>query len=171
MLAEPMQERPDTDRTPLSIECANPLANDFFQRRLDAVRGLAFRFDSGRKELPSVVIGTENVFDGTFPKAQRRGNTPRRVLRRHNGTCTTFLIKDFLQAHDKLASPQINRFSLRHIRGNLPIKSFWPTQMTLSGYPIRKTSAKSCETGCSCAVVHVSTGPPAIPDGGLSPVR
>src|SRR6266404_5754887 len=133
MLAEPMQERPDTDMTPLSIECANPLAHDFFQRRL---------------ELPSVVIGTENVFDGTFPKAQRRGNTPRRVLRRHNGTCTTFLIKDFLQAHDKLASPQINRFSLRHIRGNLHIKSFWPTQMTLSDYPIRKTSAKSCETGC-----------------------
>ena len=115
MLAEPMQERPDTDMTPLSIACTNPLANDFFQRRLDAVRGLAFRFDSGRKELPSVVRGTENVFDGPFPKAQRRGNTPRRVLRRHNGTCTTFLIKDFLQAHDKLAAPQINRFSLRHI--------------------------------------------------------
>ena len=57
MLAEPMQERPDTDMTPLSIEFTNPLANDFFQRRLDAVWGLAFRFDSGRKELPSVVIG------------------------------------------------------------------------------------------------------------------
>jgi hypothetical protein len=25
------------------------------------------------------------------------------------------LIKDFLQTHDNLASPQINRFSLRHI--------------------------------------------------------
>src|SRR3954469_11720144 len=108
MRAEPRQERPDTDRTPLPIECTNTLANDFFQRRLEAVRRLAFRFDSGRKELPSVVIGTENVFDGTFPKAQRLGNTPRRVLRRHHDTCTTFLIKDFLQAHDKLASPQIN---------------------------------------------------------------
>src|SRR5438552_957452 len=65
MLAEPMQERPDTDMTPLSIAFTNPLANDFFQRRLDAVRGLAFRFDSGRKELPSVVIGTENIFDSS----------------------------------------------------------------------------------------------------------
>jgi len=110
-----MQECPDTDVTPLSIEFTNPLANDFFQGRLDAVGGLAFRFDTGRKELPSVLIGTENVFDGPFPKAQRLGDTSRRVLRRHNGTCTTFLVKDFLQAHDKLASPQINRFSLRHI--------------------------------------------------------
>src|SRR5215217_8275284 len=99
MLAEPMQERPDTDVTPLSIEFTNPLANDGFQWRLAAVGGLAFRFHSGRKELPSAVIGTEHVFDGPFPKAQRLGNMSRRVLRRHHGTCTTFLIKDFLQTH------------------------------------------------------------------------
>src|SRR2546428_13376300 len=115
MLAEPMQERADTDVTPLPIALTNPLANDCFQWRLNAVGGLAFCVNSGRKALPSAVIGPENVFDGPFPKAQRLGDTSRRVLRRHNGTCTTFLIKDFLQAHDKLASPQINRFSLRHI--------------------------------------------------------
>ena len=115
MLAEPMQERPDTDVIPLAIEFTNPLANDFFQGRLDAVGGLALCFNSGRKALPSAVIGTENVFDGPFPKAQRLGDTSRRVLRRHNGTCTTFLIKECLQAHDKLASPQINRFSLGHM--------------------------------------------------------
>jgi len=81
MLAEPRHERPDTAMTPLSMACTHPLANDFFPRRLDAGRGLAFRFDRGRKALPSVVLGTEKVFDGTFPKAQRLGNTPRRGLR------------------------------------------------------------------------------------------
>jgi len=110
-----MPERPDTDVTPLAIACTHPLAHACFPRRLEAGGGLALRFDRGREERPRVVRGTAKVFDGPFPKAQRLGDTSRRVLRRHNGTCTTFLVKDFLQAHDKLASPQINRFSLRHI--------------------------------------------------------
>ena len=113
MLAEPMQERADTDVTPLPIELTNPLANDFFQWRLHAVGGLAFCFNRGRKALPSAVIGTENVFDSPFPKAQRRGHTTRWVLRRYHSASTTFWIKEFLQAHDKLAAPQINRFALR----------------------------------------------------------
>ena len=115
MLAEPMQERADTDGTPLPIALTNPLANDFFQWRLNALGGLAFCFNSGRKALPSAVIGTENVFDGPFPKAQRRGNTTRWVLRRYHSASSTFLVKEFLQAYDKLASPQINRFSLGHM--------------------------------------------------------
>ena len=105
MLAEPMQERADTDVTPLPIEPTNPLANDFFSWRLHAVGGLAFGFNRGRKALPSVVIRTEDVFDGPFPKAQRRGNTARWVLRRYHSASPTFLVKEFLQAHDKLASP------------------------------------------------------------------
>jgi hypothetical protein len=110
-----MQERADTDVTPLPIELTNPLAHDFFQWRLNAVGGLAFCVNSGRKALPSAVIGTENVFDGPFPKAQRRGNTTRWVLRRYHSASSTFLVKEFLQAYDKLASPQINRFSLGHM--------------------------------------------------------
>jgi hypothetical protein len=95
MLAEPMQERADTDVTPLPIALTNPLANDFFQWRLNAVGGLAFCFDRGRQALPSAVRGTENVFDGPFPKPQRRGNTPRWVLRRYHSASPTFLVKDF----------------------------------------------------------------------------
>jgi hypothetical protein len=115
VLVEPRHERPATDVTPRSLACTKPLAHDFFQRRLEAVWGLALRFDRGREALPSVVLGTEHVFDGTFPKAPRLGNPPRRVLGRHHDTGTPFLIKDFLQAHDKLAAPQLNRFALRHI--------------------------------------------------------
>jgi hypothetical protein len=110
-----MQERADTDVTPLPIAFTNPLANDFFPWRLKAVGGLAFCFNSGRKALPSAVIGTENVFDGPFPKAQRRGNPTRWVLRRYYSASSTFSVKEFLQAHDTLASPQINRFSLGHM--------------------------------------------------------
>ena len=112
-LAEPMQERADTDVTPLPMALTNPLANDFFPWPLKAVGGLAFRFNSGRKAWPRAVIGTENVFDGPFPQAQRRGHTTRWVRRRYHSASTPFLIKEFLQAHDKLAAPQINRFSLR----------------------------------------------------------
>src|SRR5712691_1336726 len=115
MLAEPMQERADTDVTPLTISLTNLLENDGFQWRMNAVGVLAFCVNSGRKALPSAGRGTENVYDGPFPKAQRRGNTTRWVLRRYHSASPTFLVKEFLQAHNKLASPQINRFSLRHM--------------------------------------------------------
>ena len=89
------------------------------------------------------MIGPENVFDGPFPKAQRRGNTTRWVLRRSHSANPTFFVKEFLQAHDKLASPQINRFSLGHMSGNLHIKSFRPTQIVLSDYIIHQESTRT----------------------------
>ena len=91
-----------------------PLAKDFFPWRLQALGGRALCCNSGRKALPSAVRGTAQVFDGPFPTAQRRGNTARWVLRRYHSASPTFLVKEFLQAHDKLASPQINRFALGH---------------------------------------------------------
>jgi hypothetical protein len=115
MLAEPRQERADTDVTPLPIALTHPLAHDCFPWRLHAVGGLAFCFTSGRKALPRAVRGTEQVFDGPFPKAQRRGTTTRWGLRRYHSASPTCLVKAFLQAHDKLTSPQINRFSLGHM--------------------------------------------------------
>jgi len=94
-LAEPMQERADTDGTPLPMALTHPLAHDFFQWRLHAVGGLALCCNSGRKAWPRAVRGTEQVFDGPFPKAQRRGNTARWVLRRYHSASPTFLVKAF----------------------------------------------------------------------------
>lgn len=111
--AEPMQARADTDVTPLPMALAPPLAPDFVPGRRPAGGGLPLGCHRGRKGWPSAVRGTEAGFDRPFPKAQRRGHTTRWVLRCYPSARPTCLVKACLQAHDQLASPPINRFSLR----------------------------------------------------------
>src|SRR6266581_2580808 len=146
MFVEPMGQTPHTEVASLTVEFANPLANHRLECPLDAIRGVAFGVERRRGDLSSLTVGAENLLHGTLAEPERLRHPPHGVLRGDRWPLSTFLIKIFLQLHDKLTFPHINSLTLRHRVVSWRASIRHSCETTISGYTTCLFGAKSCET-------------------------
>src|SRR5205823_13473716 len=146
MFVEPMGQTPHTDVASLTVEFANPLAHHRLECTLDAIRGFAFGVERRRGDLSCLTVGAENLLHGTLAEPERLRHPPHGVLRGDRWPLSTFLIKIFLQLHDKLTFPHINSLTVRHRVVSWRASIRHACETTIAGYTPCLFGAKSCET-------------------------